>query len=378
MTNKILFVDNSANEFLNFRGFVAQMYIQEGHSVSLLCPPCFDLDVINEFKKNGINLYFYDLRSKKSPYEDMRLLIRLVKYYRSLKPDLIIHYTIKPNIYGSMAAKICNIPCISIIPGLGSVFKTCSFTRLFVTFLYRCSLKIPYKIWVLNHDDHDFLIKKNLVSNKEKLEILPGEGIDTAFYNCSNPYKKHYPFVFLFIGRIILEKGVKVLVEAAKLLKKRGITGFQINLIGSIDGSLSSGSIKLSEIELWEKEKLIKYIGRVPNASDFIEESDCIVLPSFYGEGLPRSLMEACSMKRIIISTDNVGCRDVVDHGVNGFLVVPKDSKSLAETMIKVMTMSEKNIRNMGEAGRSKMLASYDKEIIIRHYKKLLLEFNEK
>lgn len=371
MTNKILFVDNSAREFLNFRGFIAETYISKGISVFLLCPNITDNKVVEKLEKMGIEIYHYEQKAKTSPYHDLKLLCRFITVYRKVQPDLIIHYTIKPNIYGSIAAKYNNIKCISVIPGLGSVFQTRSLTRVIVSLLYRVSLKIPCKVWVLNKDDFNLLTDNRFVA-LDKIEIMPGEGIDTDFYKSKTLYTRSTIFKFLFVGRIIREKGVEVLSSASRILRSRGIQNYEINLIGGFDGSLSSGSLTIDDIRRWESEKLINYIGQVSNVTDYIDASDCVVLPSFYGEGLPRSLMEASSMQRVAITTNNVGCRDVIIDNVNGFIVEPQSAVSLADKMMEVMVLDENTLRSMGEAGRNMMVNKFNKELIISYYSDLL------
>ena len=373
--NKILFVDNAAREFLNFRGFIAEMFVSKGISVSLLCPPTTDYEVIDRLKKIGVNIYHYDLNARKSPLQDLKLLQSFIGIYSELKPDLIIHYTIKPNIYGSIAAKYNNIKCVSVIPGLGSVFQTRNLTRVIVSLLYKVSLKIPCKVWVLNKDDFNLLTGNRLVA-LNKIEIMPGEGIDTEFYKSKTVYTRSTIFKFLFVGRIIREKGVEVLSDASRILRSRGVQSYEINLIGGFDGSLSSGSFTMDDVKRWESEKLINYIGQVSNVSDYIDASDCVVLPSFYGEGLPRSLMEASSMQRVAITTNNVGCRDVIIDNVNGFIVEPQSAVSLADKMMEVMVLDENTLRSMGEAGRSMVVNKFNKDSIVSYYSDLLL--NEK
>lgn len=364
MPSRILFVDNSARCFYIFRMPVAKAFRQAGYEVYVMTP------LIDEYSKNikreGIKHVTYPLKSKFSPIEDIKLLMFLRKQYKELKPDYIIHYTIKPNIYGSIAAKMNGISSLAVVPGTGSVFSKKNIISFITTMLYKIAFRFPQKIWVLNQEDKKAFIQKNILK-ENRIEILPGEGVDINYFFVQNAYKKKSPFVFLYMGRMLKEKGITYLAEASSILKKKTNEKFEVHLLGLVDG-LAKDVISLEQIKKWEKGGLVKYLGSISDVRKEIENSDCVVLPSYYGEGVPRSLMEASAMQRAIITTDNVGCRDVIEDGKTGFLCKVKNAEDLSDKMFQMMSLNETEIQQMGICGRNKIIAEFDNEIIIKKY----------
>ncbi len=364
MLKKILFVDNSTRCFCIFRLSIAKAFITQGYKVYVMSPAPYETYVERIVKTGAIHIP-YDMNIKISPWGDLKLLFLYWKTYRQLKPDYVIHYTIKPNIYGSLAARVNKIPSLAVVPGTGSVFQNSGMVSRMVWQLYKWAFRYPQKVWVLNRDDYRTFLMKKIVS-QERLAILSGEGVDTNFF-CYKEYKRHTPFVFLYMGRMLREKGVELMAKAAVLLHQKGIKNFEIRLLGLVDG-LSKDVISAAEIEHWEEEGLVRFLGSSSDVRLDIEAADCILLPTFYGEGVPRSLMEACAMGRMVLTTDNVGCRDVVQNGYNGVLCKPKNVEDLASKMEMTLLMSEQTIRDMGLNGRTKMIAEFAEKKIVKCY----------
>lgn len=350
---------------------VARALKLAGYEVCVMTPS------LDEYSKNiereNMNHVIYPLESKFSPIKDIKLFMFLLDQYKRLKPDYIIHYTIKPNIYGSIAAKINNIPSLAVVPGTGSIFSKKGIVPCITSILYKIAFCFPQKVWVLNKEDRNMFVAKNILK-KNKIEILPGEGVDLEYFNTEHEYCKKKPFIFLYMGRMLKEKGIIYLVKASSILKEKVSDEFEIRLLGLVDG-LAKDVISLEQIQEWEKCGFVKYLGSVSDVRKEIEVSDCIVLPSYYGEGVPRSLMEASALKRVIITTDNVGCRDVIEDRKTGLLCKPKDAKDLAEKMYQVMLLSEKELKEMGVNGRNKMIDEYDNRIIIKRYMDLIQNY---
>lgn len=364
MLKKILFVDNSTSCFCIFRLPIAKTFIAKGYEVYVMSPYPYETYVERIMETGAIHIP-YEMNAKFSPWGDLKLLFLYWRTYRQLKPNYVIHYTIKPNIYGSLAARANKIPSLAVVPGTGSVFQNSGMVSRMVGQLYKWAFRYPQKIWVLNEDDYRAFLVKNIV-NQDRLAILPGEGVDTSFF-CYKEYKRHSPFVFLYMGRMLREKGVEFMAKAVKLLHQKGIDDFEVRLLGLVDG-LSKDVISEEEISQWEKEGLVRFLGSTSDVRPDIEEADCVLLPTFYGEGVPRSLMEACSMGRIVLATDNVGCRDVVQDGYNGILCKPKDVEDLAAKMEMILSMPEQTIRDMGENGRKKMMVEFAEVKIVKRY----------
>lgn len=368
MENKshtILFVDNSSRCFCIFRIAVAKAFINMGYKVYVMSPPPYEY-YSERIKEIGAIHIPYKMNGKFSPSGDLKLLIKYWQIYKKYKPDFIIHYTIKPNIYGSIAARINSIPSVSVVPGTGSVFQNKGVVSDIVMGLYRFAFKYPQKIWVLNKDDYEAFLSNNIVE-KTKLDILPGEGVDTTYYKSPSPYKRHSPFVFLYMGRMLREKGVEYIAQASKILREKGVSNFEVHLLGLVDG-LSKDVISMEEIKGWEQEGLIRFLGSVPDVRKNIEDADCVLLPTFYGEGVPRSLMEACAMERAVLASNNVGCREVVEDMYNGILCASQNVDDLVDKMEYILSLSEEQLRIMGMNGRGKVEKYFREEVIIQRY----------
>lgn len=362
---RILFVDNSTRCFYIFRLPVARAFKALGYDVYVASPAPFEY-YKKEIEKNKIHHIPYEIGAKFSIIEDIKLCTSLFRLYKEVNPDFVVHYTIKPNIYGSIAAKLLKIKSLAIVPGTGSVFQEKGIVSKIVELLYHFAFKFPQKVWVLNNDDLQAFLQRRIISHN-RIEILHSEGVNSDYYNTNSDYKKNETFVFLYMGRLLREKGIEYLANASALLKNRGIVSFEVQLLGLIDG-LSNDVITETEIRDWESKNIIKYLGSVSDVRNNIEASDCVILPTFYGEGIPRSLMEASSMKRAILTTDNVGCRDIVENGVNGIMCKSQDVDDLAAKMLYMMELPEYELKKMGENGRNIILTKFEESVIVDKY----------
>jgi len=362
---KILFVDNSTRCFFIFRLPVAKAFKALGYDVYVASPAPYEY-YQDEITKYGIKHIPYEIGADISLMKDLKLAITFYKFYKEIEPDCVIHYTIKPNIYGTLVARLLKIKSIAVVPGTGSVFQKGGFISKIVELLYFFAFKYPEKVWVLNGDDLQSLLKRNIVS-VDRIEILPGEGVNSSYFSTNSEYEKNENFVFLYMGRMLREKGVEYLAQASAYLRNIGITSFEVHLLGLVDG-LSKDIISQNEIEEWEKQGLVKYLGSVQDVRKNIELSDCVILPTFYGEGIPRSLMEANSMKRPILASENVGCRDIVENGVNGILCKSQDVEDLALKMKYMMQLPSAELKKMGENGRQIILSKFEESVIVDKY----------
>jgi glycosyltransferase involved in cell wall biosynthesis len=304
-----------------------------------------------------------------TPQKDIRLLFNLYSIYRKLKPDLVIHYTIKPNIYGGFAAKLAQIKTISFITGLGSMFIKPNLLTKLIEIMYRISFSFSKRVWFLNEDDHKYFVARKIASYKTA-DVFPGEGIDTNVFLPDNKQSSKYcntkTFKFLYLGRILKDKGILEMVAASKLLKQKYIH-VECQLLGFID-ALNPSAISAEQVQEWAEEGIIVYLGHTNEVRRYILGADCIVLPS-YREGISRTLLEAASMGKPIITTDVTGCRDVVEDEITGLLCRVKDEKDLAGKMERMLKMTPEQRKEMGQLGRLKVIAQFDEKIIIQKYK---------
>ena len=299
-----------------------------------------------------------------SPFRDLQLYRELLHHYRQIRPALIFHFTIKANIFGSLAASRIKCPSVSVITGLGYTFSTSKLLRTVAKLLYRRALKKNKEVWFLNSDDRSVFVDERLIK-KENGFLLPGEGVDTdAFY--PSPYQAGAgPVTFLLIGRMIRHKGIFEFIQAAEGLRSKGVDA-QFQLLGFFDED-NPVAISRQQVAEWTRQKNISYLGQTDNVAPFIARADCIVLPS-YREGLPLSLLEGASMCKALIASDTPGCRELIDDGVNGYLARNKDAKDLAGKMEKYVHLSAAEKEKMGLEGRKKVIADFTQEIVTKIY----------
>lgn len=362
---KILFVSNTSWYLYNFRLRLMESLIEKGNIVIVAAP--YD-ECSEKLKKKRIGFIPIELDRKKiNPTKDLKFFWRLYNIYKKEKPDLVLHHTLKPNICGAVAAKIAKIKCINNVTGLGWVFMRENVLFRVAKLLCKFSFNFCEKVFLLNEDDLRFF-ERNKILNKSK-SLLIKEGVNTSFFHpdsCEKFNKSKNFFIFLFIGRLLWDKGVGEFINAARILKRKYLNA-QFWLLGPIDKGNPSG-IPEEKVKEWQQLGLIKYLGMVEDVRPFICQSDVVVSPSFYREGIPRSLLEAASMGKPLIATNFVGCKEIVDHGINGFLVPIKDSKALANAMMKMIEIGEDKRKQMGKAGRQKILTEFDEKILITKY----------
>jgi glycosyltransferase involved in cell wall biosynthesis len=280
------------------------------------------------------------------------------------RPDVFLSYTVKPNIYGSIAAHFFRVPVINNVAGLGVAFDANGWLNQLVKTLYRLVMVRSYKVFFQNSEDRKIFIDGGLVGEKIS-DQLPGSGVDLEKFSVA-PMPFGSAVRFLLIARMLWGKGVGEFVEAARLLRQRGIDA-ECCLLGFLDVNNPS-AISRNQMDEWIAEDVVRYLGVSDNVREEIEKASCVVLPSFYREGTPRSLLEAAAMGRPIITTDNVGCRDVVDDGVNGFLCQPRDAEDLAEKMQRMIALSSAEREEMGRRGRAKIEREFDERIVVNKY----------
>jgi len=365
---KILFVGNTSWSMYNFRRGVMKDLQERGYNIIVAAPP-------DEYSDRLVAMGFRFIPLKKlnsksyNPLNDYFLYRELYGILKEHRPSIVFNYTIKPNIYGVYAASRLKIPAFAVVTGLGYVFTHKNLISVAAQQLYKRILNKANEIWFLNADDQRTFIETKIVP-EEQTFLLPGEGIDTAQFNNTTDTVRAagQPTRFILVARMIYDKGVKEFVEASRILKNKGHK-FESALLGFMD-VVNPKAISRQQMNEWTEEGVVSYLGVTDNVSRFIEETDCVVLPSYYSEGIPRTLMEGASMKKVVITTNNVGCKEVVDDGITGFLCNKKDAADLAEKMERVINLAPHERREMGEKGREKMINSFDEKIIKAIYLK--------
>lgn len=361
---KIAFVGNSALTMMNFRLGVMKA-LSSQYEVVMMTPQDCELTQLS-----GTNIRFVPIHvdcKGQNPIKDIRFLSQLKQIYAQEGFDFVFHYTIKPIIYGSLAASQLGIKHINVITGLGYTFIKRNWLFYLSCQMHRYALRSTNAVWFLNQDDCDAFVKWHIIPFA-KTHVIHGEGVNTDFYRSTREPEK--PFIFLYCGRMLRSKGVELYIRAAEILKAE-FPDARWQLLGPLD-ALNPDAIRLEEMEAWVRKGAIEYLGVTSDVRPFLERCSCMVLPSYYMEGVPRSLMEAASMERTLIATDSVGCKEVVLDGENGLLCEKRNLNSLVEAMRKILNAPSDKLRCMGQKGRELMLRKFDERIIIEEYKNAL------
>jgi glycosyltransferase involved in cell wall biosynthesis len=365
VAKKILISLNTAWNLLNFRAGLIGGLIRSGYDVVAVAPKD---EYVVKLELLGCRFVHLEMDNQgKHPIRDLLLLWRFFRLLKTEKPDVCLFYTVKPNVYGSLASSFCGIPFINNVSGLGAVFIQGGWLRRFVSALYRLAFRNSNRVFFQNRDDLGLFLENKLVK-VVLTDVLPGSGINLHRFTPTDDSDRkslNTPFRFLLIARMLKDKGIVEFVNAAQLLEKSGVKA-EFCLLGFLDVQ-NPAAISSKKMKEWTDQGFVKYLGVSDDVREHISSSDCIVLPS-YREGTPRTLLEAAAMGKPIITTNVVGCKEVVEHGVNGFLCKVKNAKDLALKMKEMLLLSENQRRLMGENGRLKMEKEFDENIVIQKY----------
>ncbi len=307
-----------------------------------------------------------------NPIKDSALIIELFSIYRKVRPDIILHYTVKPNVYGTIAAALLRIPVVNNVCGLGTVFLKKNLVSAVAILLYKLTFRFPKKVFFQNPEDLKLFLDRKLVP-ADTADLLPGSGIDLQKFSPVE-FNRNKSFTFLLISRLITDKGVLEYIEAVKKLKNQGLDA-RFQILGAKDPEHKRG-IKLKVIDSWIESGTIEYLGTTDDVRHFIRNADCIVLPS-YREGTPRTLLEAASSSKPIIATDVPGCHNVVNHNVNGLLCQLKDADDLAIKMNEMANFDNETLRRFGKNGRKKVELEFNETVVINKYIQTLSDFKK-
>ena len=378
MKKKIIIAVNSTFNLINHRVGLIKGLLNEGYEVVAVSPT-------DEFasRLKELDCYHVPLQMERKGTnigQDLLLFWRYRILMQQHKPDIYLGFTAKPNIYGSLAAQSLGIPVINNISGLGTVFGAMS-TTLFGSLLSRL-LRVLYwfalsrskKIFFQNKDDCREFIEKGVVKD-HLTDLLPGSGVDLDHFTytpitanqlspkINNEKKKTR---FLLITRMLWDKGVGEYVQAARFLTRR-YPRTEFCMIGFLDFQ-NPEAISEAQVNEWISEGIVQYLGVINDIRPEIVKADCVVLPSRFREGTPRSLLEAAAMGRPIITTNSIGCRETVDDGVSGYLCIPSDSIDLSKKMERLIQLNDTQRYEMGRCGRKKMETQFDEQIVVQKY----------
>mgnify|MGYP000162131017 CR=1 FL=1 len=324
------------------------------------------MDLINELK---IKYYVVNMdRAQINPIKDILYLLKLISIYMNEKPSIILNYTVKPNIYGTIAAALTNNKSMATVNGLGSAIIKESYLSKILQLMYKFAFKFSNVVLFQNQDDLTYFVSKNIIK-RDKAALVPGSGVDTNKYDLP-PINPSRSLRINFIGRILRDKGVYEYIEAIKRIKQANIITTDFYLSGIIDEDNPSG-ISYLQVKEWENQGIIKYLGRTDDIREFLKISDVVVLPS-YREGLSKVLLEAASCRRPIIASDVAGCRELVLDEVSGYTCAVRNPGSLHDSLLRMIEMNRDDIKMMGIKGRKHIHENYRSEIVNKIYLNLI------
>ena len=347
---------------MNFRSNLVKKIIQDGHEVVVLA----NRDQYSPLlEKLGCKYSEIKFQSRSlNPCTELKLFFGILIQVKAIKPDCILTFTIKPNIYGSLVAKCLKIKSINNIAGLG-IAHSSFILRNFVKYLYKFSLSSTYKCFFQNIDDLSYFVEKRIVS-KSITGLLPGSGVDLERFCVAESViryrRESSEFNFLLSSRMLWSKGIREYVLAAKRIKAE-FNHVNFWLVGFVNVD-NKDAISLSDITKWNDEGSIVFKGSTDDIKPVLESVHCFVLPTYYPEGTPKSLLEASAMQL----PDSSGCRDVVKDGVTGYLCNKKDHESLYEKMKIMVCLSNVKRENMGYLARETMKEKFDDRVVSDEY----------
>ena len=362
----VLVAANSTWNLVHFRGPILRELKRLGLRVVAVAP--LD-DSARDLAQLGVELEPVRINSRgMSPGADLRLVFDYERIIERVCPDAFLAFTAKPNIYGSIAAKRKSVPFVNTITGLGTSFLTGRILQGIVTFLYRFALRHSSRVFFHNDDDRELFARLNIVS-KERSDVVAGSGVDLERFSPVSSDESSPVTTFLFVGRLLRDKGAVEFAEAAGIVKSQRAARFQ--MLGSAEKHPKA--VPGTALNGWERDGMVEMLGAVSDVRPVIAQADCVVLPS-YREGLPRVLLEAAAMGKPVVATDVPGCRQVVRHGSTGLLCESRSSFSLARAMLAIVDMPPQERVAMGLRARDLVGREYSEERVVSQYIQILRE----
>ena len=369
---KIAVIENGLFSTYTMRDGLMQRLLKEGYEVTILTHTNSFESQVEKTGLKVVNIGSGNL----NPVKVSKYIFNLYRALKRLQPDVCLTFSIRTAIWGNFLTRYLKIPTITNITGVGPLFTSQNFAYLVARSIYRFALQKTIKVFFQNFDDMNLFIEKKFV-RREIAERIPGSGVDykkfQPIYSEEKLHRDHSSngFNFLFIGRLIKDKGIFEFIDAARIVRKK-YPNVIFNVIGPFwHQNLKSNTIKESDLKNWITEGIIDYQGEKKDVRKFIAAADCVVLPS-YREGTSNILLEAASMERPIITSNTTGCKEIVEDNVTGFLCRVKDSIDLAEKMEKMLLLSTEEREKMGKKARGKIIKEFDKEIVLDAYLKVI------
>lgn len=357
---KVLLAGNSEMVIFRFRKELVERLVQDGWQVYVSFPQSQFGDGYTTAEKMGCHYIDTPISSHgTNPVTDLKLLQFYKKMLRKIQPDIMFTYTIKPNIYGAMAAASCGVPCVINVSGLGTAVEQPGPLQFVTLNLYRLATRKVQRVFFQNTENRDFFIRHKIAVDKQGL--LPGSGVNTSQYSLLE-YPKDEKINFLFMARILKEKGIDHFIEAAQEIRKTHPEAV-FHVLGVCDNPEYQ-----KKLDALTSEGTICYHGQQKDLLPYQMQSACTIHPTYYPEGMSNVLLESAACGRPLITTDRSGCREIIDDGVNGFICKQKDTQDLVRQIEKFLSLTWEQRRDMGLAGRAKVEREFDRQLVVDAY----------
>lgn len=370
---KILFTDNALSNQLNFRGGIITHLRDQGHEVVIVSP----VNVLSNgmVVPNGVRHIAVGIRqTSTNPLYDVRYFFCLLRIYKREQPDYIFHFTIKPNIYGTLAARLLGIHSTAMVAGLGFTFSCGGLVSRMAHRLLRFGLGFADWVMVLNRENARILTDRKMARKEQVVLLKGGEGVDLERFRFSD--NRSDKTIFLMVGRVLYDKGYQEVVEAARIVK-RTCPDVEVQLLGPVDEA-HPNAVSHEQIRKDEESGAIRYLGYTTKPEEFMSKPGItILLSSSYYEGLNHSLMEGCALGKPIITTDIPGCRETVSEGENGYLVPPKDVNALVDAMLRYLSLSNEEKESMSIHSRRLAEERFDINSVKGCYERILNSYQD-
>jgi len=353
---------NTTWNIYNFRRSLITALSGSGFRVTAYAPPD---EYIGRVEASGARHVPMQLdNAGTNPLRELMTLWHMVRLLRRERPALLLTYTPKVNIYLSLAARMCGIPVVANVSGLGRAFIVGGWLTRIARLMYRIAFSWPERIFFQNAEDRAVFLGAGL-AKEERTALIPGSGVDVSRFSPRPSVRDGGTFVFLMVARLLWDKGVGEYAAAARQLKAE-FPAVSFRLLGFLDVP-SPSAVPRSEVEAWQREGIIEYLGHSDDTVPIYGAADCVVLPS-YREGMPKTLLEAASMCLPAIATDVPGCRQAVVDGETGFLCKVRDATALAGAMRRMLLLTPEQRARMGKAARDRVIREFDEKIVVGRY----------